>query len=54
MTTLLESLRTDQNAALAGERWMEASQLQNAIMVILEASGGAEPEGLSMRVAVEV
>ena len=54
LPALLDNLRVDQYAALAGERWMEASQLQNAIMVILEASGGAEPEGLSVRVVVEI
>ena len=54
MTALVDSLRADQSAALFGERWMEASQLQNAILVILEASGGAEPEGLSMRVVSEI
>ena len=54
MKALVDNLRADQNAALSGERWMEASQLQNAIMVILEASRGAEPEGLSMRVVSEI
>ena len=46
-TTLLENLRLDQNIALAGERWTEASELQRAIMCLLEPTTGAEPEGMS-------
>ena len=44
----------DQNVALAGERWTEASELQRAIMCLLEASTGAEPEGMSMQVITTI
>ena len=44
-TALLKNMRLDQNAALAGERWLEANQIQQAIMVLLEANSGPEPEG---------
>ena len=53
-TTLLENLRLDQNIALAGERWTEASELQRAIMCLLKASTGAEPEGMSMQVITTI
>jgi hypothetical protein len=49
-TILLDNLRRDQNNALAGERWNESSQLQQAIVTLLEATSGPNAEGLSMRV----
>jgi len=51
---LLDNLRKDQNNALAGERWYEASQLQQAIVTLLDATSGPNPEGLSMRVITAV
>jgi hypothetical protein len=51
---LLENMRLDQNAALAAERWLEANQIQQAIMVLLEATSGPEPEGLSVNVARQI
>ena len=39
-TILLDNLRRDQNNALAGERWNESSQLQQAIVTLLEATSG--------------
>ena len=53
-TALLENMRMDQNAALAGERWLEANQIQQAIMVLLEATSGPEPEGLTMEVTTQI
>ena len=49
-TILLDNLRKDQNNALAGERWHESSQLQQAIVVLPEATSGPNAEGLLMRV----
>ena len=51
---LLDNLRKDQNNALAGERWNEASQLQQAIVTLLDATSGPNPEGLSMRVLTAI
>ena len=48
-TTLLENLRGDQNRALAGERWNESSQLQQAIVVLLDATSVPNPDGLIAR-----
>ena len=47
---MLENMRLDQNEARAAERWLEANQIQQAIMVLLEATAGSEPEGLSVNV----
>ena len=35
---LVENLRRDQNISLAAERWTEASQLQTAIMMVIDAT----------------
>ena len=53
-TALLENMRLDQNAALAAERWLEANQIQQAIMVLLEATSGPEPEGLTLNVTTQI
>ena len=37
---LLENMRLDQNVALRGQRWSEASQIQNAIIILLDATAG--------------
>ena len=42
-------MRNDQNIALA-ERWHEANEIQHAIVLVLDASAGREPEGMSMDV----
>ena len=47
---LLQNLRMDQNRALAGERWHDASEIQQAICLLLDATGGDQPGGLSLRV----
>ena len=51
---LLQNMRMDQNRelnrALAGERWHDASEIQQAICLLLDATGGDQPEGLSLRV----
>ena len=51
---LLQNMRIDQNRelnrALAGERWHDASEIQQAICLLLDATGGDQPEGLSLRV----
>ena len=50
-TILLDNLRKDQNNdALAGERWNESNQLQQAIVTLLDATSGPNPERLSTRV----
>jgi len=53
-TALLENMRLDQNAALAAERWLEANQIQQAIMVLSEATSGPEPEGLTLNVTTQI
>ena len=45
---LLQHMRNDQNIARAAERWHEASEIQHAIVVVLDASAGPEPGGLNM------
>ena len=51
---LLENMRLDQNVAIASERWPESSQIQQAILILLEATSGEEPEGLSMGVVTQI
>ena len=51
LNTLLDIMRADQNEALANDRWTETSQIQQAIMCLLEATSGDEPESMSIRVA---
>eukprot|EP00435_Cladocopium_sp_Y103_P046103 s2167_g13.t1 len=53
-TRLLENMIQDQNVAMAAERWTEASQIQQAILVLLEATSGEEPEGLSTGVTTQI
>ena len=50
---LVENLRRDQNISLAAERWAEASQLQTAIMMVIDATstGGT---GMTMEVVTGV
>lgn len=50
MSTLLDNMRVDQTLAFSGERWTEASQIQQAIICLLEATTGPSPEGMSMEV----
>ena len=54
LAALLDNLRRNQNIALSTERWTDTSQLQQAIVAVLDATTGPEPEGLSMRVATGV
>ena len=53
-TNLMNNLKMDQNLALAAERWSEASQIQCAIVLLLDATSGPEPEGLSMVVVQQI
>ena len=46
VTTPMDNLRMDQNAAPAAQRWSEASQIQCAIVTLLDAASGPNPEGL--------
>ena len=50
ISSLLEHVRSDLNMALRAERWTETNQLQGAVTRLLDATSGADPEGLSMRV----
>ena len=54
ITALLENVRRDLNIALQAERWTESNQLQGAVNILLDATGGPNPEGLSMRVLRDV
>ena len=53
-TALLENLRRDQKDALAVERWTQANQIQQAIVVLFDATAGPHPEGLSMQVLTTI
>ena len=50
MDNLLESMRRDQNAALALEAWEDASMIQRALITVMDASAGANPIGMTMEV----
>ena len=50
MNNLMESLRREQNAALALEAWEDASMIQRALITVLDASSGANPIGMTMEV----
>ena len=54
ITALLENVRRDLNIALQAERWTESNQLQGAVNILLDATNGPNPEGLSMRVVRDV
>ena len=47
---LLQHMRKDQNIALAAERWYVANEIQQAIVLVLDATAGPEPEGMGMRI----
>ena len=51
---LINAMRTDQNIAIAREFWDDSAQIQSAIMVLLNATAGANPIGMSMEVMTEV
>ena len=51
---LINAMRTDQNIAIAREFWDDSAQIQSAIMVLLNATAGANPIGMSMEVITEV
>ena len=50
ISALLDNVRRDFNIALQAERWTESNQLQGAVNILLDATNGPNPEGLSMRV----
>ena len=54
MENLMNSMRRDQNTALANERWGDASEIQQGIMVLLDASQGEHPRGMTMEVVTNV
>ena len=54
MDTLMEAMRREQNDALAPELCYEASQIQGAIMLVLEASGGPTPTGMTSEVVTGI
>ena len=54
MTTLLESMRGHQNEALAQDVYYDASQMQQAIMTVLNASSGSRSTGMSMPVVTSI
>ena len=54
MDRLVNAMRIDQNVALARELWDDASQIQTAIIHILNASAGPNPIGLTMDVITQV
>ena len=54
MDTLMEAMRREQNDALAAELWYEASQIQGAIMLVLEASGGSTATGMNTEVVTGI
>ena len=51
---LLSNMREDQNTALSGQRYSEANNIQNAIITLLDATSGPNPEGLTMTVITEI
>eukprot|EP00435_Cladocopium_sp_Y103_P017155 s62_g4.t1 len=53
-TILLENMRIDQKIALAGERWTETNQIQQAILVLLDSTTGPKPEGLPTEVLTRI
>ena len=54
MEALISRMRTDQNAALAAELWNDASQIQAAIIHVLDASSGPSPTGMTTEVVTKV
>ena len=54
MDRLVNAMRIDQNVALARELWDDASQIQTAIIHVLNASAGPNPIGLTMDVITQV
>ena len=54
MDNHMEAMRREQNDALAAELWYEASQIQGAITLVLEASGGATPTGMTTEVVTGI
>ena len=51
---LLANMREDQNTALSGQRYPEANSIQNAIITLLDATSGPNPEGWSENVITEI
>ena len=54
MDNFMEAMRREQNDALAAELWYEASQIQGAISLVLEASGGSTPTGMTTEVVTGI
>ena len=50
MSNLMDSLRNDQNVALASELWNDAAQIQRALMTVLDATSERNPRGMSIDV----
>ena len=47
---LVERMKLHLNTALGQELWYEASQMQQAVIILLDASAGNPPTGLTMEV----
>ena len=45
---LLRNMRNDHNIALASESWNDSSQIQQAIILLLESTAREDPEGMSL------
>ena len=46
-------MRRDQKSVVAGERWEEANQVQQGILILLDSITGANRERLSMDVTTK-
>ena len=50
----MEALRAEQSVALAREAWEDATQMQGALITVLDASAGVRPIGMTMDVITSV
>jgi hypothetical protein len=50
----MEAMRAEQNVALAREAWKDATQIQGALITVLDASAGVRPIGMTMDVITSV
>ena len=50
----MEALRAEQSVALAREVWEDATQMQGALITVLDASAGVRPIGMTMDVITSV
>ena len=50
----MEAMRAEQSVALAREVWEDATQMQGALITVLDASAGVRPIGMTMDVITSV